>query len=268
MTKRIANIISLLMFSILIWSCKKTIEIKPKSNDPVYVIEGRITDEPGVCKVLISKTKNLGDGNQFEGLSGAMVKIENNGITTVLPETTKGTYEVSAITGKPGQTYRLTVSIDGKVFTASSTMPELVPLLDAYIKSGDFDPKSTVVTVKYKDIPNVKNYYWFRKYVNGKEQRSYDIFNDDFTPGTEVNERISFINENDNTDTDDIKHGDQLKVTMSCVDASVYTYLSSLVNAGGSSNAAAPGNPISNISGGATGFFSAHTVQSKTVTVP
>jgi hypothetical protein len=256
------------MFSILIWSCRKIIDIGPKENTPTYVVEGKITNEPGVCKVLVSKTKNLTDNNQFEGISGAIVKIENNGTSTVLPETSKGVYEVSTIQGTPGQTYHLNVQVDGQTFTASSTMPELVPLIDAYIKSGDFDPQNTIVTVRYKDIPNVKNYYWFRKYVNDKNQKGYDLINDDFTPGTEVSERLSFGNET-NDKVNDLKSGDRLKVEMACIDASVYTYLNSLYGAyGGGNNGAAPANPITNLSGGAQGFFSAHTLQAKTVTIP
>lgn len=265
--KRIINFVVLSLVSILIWSCKKIIDIGPKDNTPIYVIEGRITNEPGVCKVLVSKTKNLTSNNQYEGLSGAVVKVENSGTTTILPETSKGVYEVSTINGTPGQTYNLSVQIDGHTFTASSTMPELVPLLDAYIKSGDFEPTNTVLTVKYKDIPNVKNYYLFRKYVNDKNQKDFDVLNDDFTPGTDVGQRLSFTNETDDK-ANDLKKGDRLKVEMSCIDANVYLYLHSLFGASGSgSDGAAPSNPITNIKGGALGFFSAHTLQSKTVTI-
>lgn len=258
----------LIMFWMLIWSCEKAVDLKLKDNEPKYVIEGQITNEKGVCKVLISKTKNVGDDNQFKGVSGASVKIENNGITTLLPEVSPGVYQVNTIDGTPGQTYQLTVTIDNQVFKAVSTMPELVELKDFYIKAGDYGKKTTVGTIKYKDPLAVKNYYWFRKYVNGVVQKDYDVFNDEFTPGQDVSQRLDFTNETKD-DANDIKHGDNFVVSMSCIDQDVYIYLNSLYNANGNGQTGpAPANPISNISGGALGYFSAHTIQSKTITVP
>ena len=49
---------------------------------------------------------------------------------------------------------------------------------------------------------------------------------------------------------------------MQSIDKANYTYWYSMRTGGGqgSGNAAAPSNPISNIEGGALGYFSAHTV--------
>jgi len=57
---------------------------------------------------------------------------------------------------------------------------------------------------------------------------------------------------------------------MQCVDKKVFTYWYSLSQQGGNgfANSATPSNPTSNISNGALGYFSAHTVQHASVTVP
>ncbi|WP_157258301.1 hypothetical protein [Pedobacter ginsenosidimutans] len=52
------------------------------------------------------------------------------------------------------------------------------------------------------------------------------------------------------------------------VEAPVYTYLFSLFNASSSADRAAPANLVSNVSGGALGFFSAHVVELETITIP
>lgn len=264
--KTILRFILLLLISIQ-WSCEKTIDLKLKDNVLKYVIEGTITNEPGSCKVYISETKDFGDDNQFNGISGAIVKIENKGTAIVLTEVEKGVYESAAVTGIPGETYQLTVNIKDKVFKASSTMPQLVPFLDFTLKPADFDTTRVTPMVKFKDPGETRNFYWFQQYVNDKIQKQYKVMNDDFTTGQEVNDYLVFENDTKNKALN-FKRGDKLTAEMHCIDAGVYTYLFSLFNANGSDNGAAPSNPVSNISGDVLGFFSAHTVQRKTVTIP
>jgi hypothetical protein len=55
---------------------------------------------------------------------------------------------------------------------------------------------------------------------------------------------------------------------MICNDAAVYTFWYSLSSgATGANESASPANPVSNISGGAVGYFSAQTIQRKTILV-
>ncbi|WP_316811208.1 DUF4249 domain-containing protein [Pedobacter heparinus] len=264
--KTILRFIFLLFISIQ-WSCEKAIDLKLKDNVLKYVIEGTITNEPGSCKVYISETKEFGDDNRFNGISGAIVKIENKGTSIVLTETEKGIYESAAVAGVPGETYSLTVNIKDLVFKASSTMPQLVPFLDFTLKPTDFDTTRVTPMVKFKDPAETKNFYWFQQFVNDKIQKQYKVINDEFTTGQEVNDYLVFENDTKNKALN-FKKGDKLTAEMHGVDAGVYAYLFSLINANGSDNGAAPSNPLSNISGEVLGFFSAHTVQRKTITIP
>lgn len=265
--KTIVRFIILASISML-WSCEKAIDLKLKDNDsPKYVIEGTVTNQPNGCKVAVSETKNFGDDNQFNGISGASVKIENNGNTFMLAETSKGIYESTAVTGTPGQSYRLTVSIKGEVFTASSTMPAVVEFLDFTLKPSDVDTTRATPRVKFKDPAAPGNRYWFQQYINDQLQIGYKVLNDEYTPGQEVNEYLVFENRTKNRALN-LKKGDRLTAEMHCIDEPVFTYLFSLFGANGSDNGAAPTNPLSNISGGALGFFSAHTSERKTIVIP
>ncbi|WP_316802968.1 DUF4249 domain-containing protein [Pedobacter nototheniae] len=257
----------IILMCLFLSSCEDAIDLNLKDLQIKYVIEGVITNEPGVCKVMLSQTKDFKDKNTFNGISGAIVKIESDGITTVLPEGNNGIYQTDKINGTPGKTYRLTVSINDQVFTASSTMPQPVPFLDFTLKAIDYEPKRVRPKVKYKDVASVANYYWFQQYVNGKLQQRYSVSNDEFTAGQEINEYLLFENTTDDESKNIVK-GDKLMVEMHSIDAPVYTYLFTLYNANGSANGPAPANPISNISGGALGFFSAHTVERKTIVIP
>lgn len=260
--------ISILSFLLLLlFSCEKVIDIKVADNEEKYVIEGNVINEVGPTVVKVSRTKNFNDNNDFNGIGGAIVKIENNNTSILLQETSKGIYETNAITGTPGQTYKLSVNVGDKSYTASSTMPQAVPFDDFYLKPNGFDSLRTVTYVKFKDPANINNYYWFELFINDKKQRNYDVRDDAFTPGQEVRASITFENKTDDL-SKNLKKGDKLGIEMHSIDASVYLYLFSLFGAEGSGNNAAPANPLSNISGGALGFFSAHTTQKRTLVIP
>jgi hypothetical protein len=58
---------------------------------------------------------------------------------------------------------------------------------------------------------------------------------------------------------------------MYCIDSSVYNYFFQLAQSSGAgafNTTASPANPTSNISNGAYGYFSAHTISSQTELVP
>src|SRR6185312_12747178 len=56
-------------------ACTKVIDLKVHNSSPVYVIEGNVTDEAGPYTVRVSQTVGFYAGNQYPGVSGAMVTI-------------------------------------------------------------------------------------------------------------------------------------------------------------------------------------------------
>jgi len=254
----------ILLFS----SCQKVISIDLDSTSKQYVIVGTLTDQPGVCQVSITQTKNFNDNNQFPGVSGATVTLENNGVVTPLPETSAGIYQSSALTGTPGNTYHLSVTIDGHVYTASSTMPQPVALDSIYVSTESFS-NNKYMTVVYHDPAGIANYYHYVQYVNGKKEKTIFADNDEFTDGQTVKSRLSFNNDN-NDNSRDIHTGDSVRIDMFCIDPDVYKYWYSLNDgATGANQSASPSNPVSNITGTSVqGYFSAQTLQSKIIRVP
>ena len=68
-------------------SCQKVIDLKLNDADIKYVVEGIITDQPGVCKVNLTQSKPFYENNQFPGISGATVTIKDNDVEFSLAET-------------------------------------------------------------------------------------------------------------------------------------------------------------------------------------
>ena len=271
--KRTSNIINRTSGRILIASvavlfsaCQKVINLKLSSSASKYVVEGVITDQPGTCSVSITTTEDFSVSTPSPAVSGASVKVESDGTVYTLTETTPGNYTTSAITGTPGKIYDMTAIVDGNTYTASSTMPQPVGLDSIYVSNGPLSHK-LYVTVVYSDPKGIPNYYRWVQYINGLQEKTIFIADDEFSDGLTIKDQLNYNNDT-NDPNRDIKIGDTVRVDMICLDSAVYKYWYALsTDASGNGNANAPGNPISNINGGCLGYFSAQTVRTKTLVV-
>lgn len=252
------------------YSCNKerVIELKLGDTQVKYVIEGVITNEPGACVVKLSQTKNFSGDNQFQNVSKAIVKIKDNGQETVLQESQPGLYETKLINGRPGHVYQLSVVINNQTFTAVCTMPSPVQIDSLYISRGPFG-RFKFATISYNDPAGINNAYRFIQYVNGVKESTIFGDNDEFTDGQLVTLQLDASGDEED-DPRNIKTGDSVTVEMLSIDEPMYRYWHTLREGGavGAGDVAAPANPLTNIQGGALGYFSAHTVTRKTVVAP
>jgi hypothetical protein len=264
------SIIIIVLISYVLSSCEKVIDIDLDDAEKKYVVEGVITDQAGQCGVTITQTKNFDEDNTFPPVAGALVSITDNstGTTTQLSEVSPGVYKHASLAGVCGKTYTLHININGDVFTASSTMPQLVRMDTIYVTNDNwFGGELKLANIEYNDPAGIANQYKFTRYLNGIKTKETFINNDDLTDGRLTITKL-FIGEGD-TEDDKLESGDVVKIDMLCIDAAVYKYWYSLEQGStGETQSAAPANPVTNITGGALGYFSAHTCQTKTMTVP
>lgn len=256
--------ILLLSVSLFILRCKKVIDVNLNNSSAQLVITGEVNNLPGPYKVTISKSVNFSSNNDFPPVSGALVTIKDHRIIDTLIESEPGNYFTRKLKGKPGETYTLNVSIDGKVYASTSEMPQPVHLDSLTFLVGR---KNNIYPVaNFQDPPNVDNYYQFIEYVNGKtlgNGRGNSVFDDRLSDGRYITTILY-------DDSSDIKSGATLTVQMNCIDNEVYNYFSELMQisgGGGGFSSPAPANPESNITGGVLGYFSANTVSTKSVRI-
>lgn len=255
-------VIAFLLLSI--YGCKKVIDVHLKNSETQIVITGDVDNRPGPYELKITKTIDFNSDNIFPAVSGAVVKISGNGVTDSLIETSPGVYSTHILQGKAGKTYKMYVSIDGKEYTATSTMPHPVHLDSIDFRSGRDD---LYAVANFQDPEGVPNYYQFIEYADGQKFRNgrgISVFDDRLSDGRYINSLLY-------NDSSDIKSGIILTVQMNCVDKEVYNYLSELLQiarGGEGFSSPTPANPTSNITGGALGYFSAHTTSSRSVVIP
>lgn len=250
---------------ILFTSCEKVITVNVEDAAKKYVIEGTITDQSNSCRINISQTLNISDSNQYLGVENAVVTVrEDNGNAINVIHSGGGFYRAN-VSGKPGHTYHLTVKIKGEVFTASSTMPQKVLMDTLFTTERPFLGKTRkIATLRFDDPKGFGNAYRFVQYIDGKKQNNIFVFDDNLIDGRQVVYELLFFDDQDFT----LKTGDQLRVEMKCIDMPVYQFWNSLSQSSlGQSQSASPGNPITNITGGALGYFSANTFQATSITV-
>lgn len=263
---KIKQIISAILIGGL-FSCEKEITLDLNSVNAKYVIEGEITPNEKAT-VRIIKTVDFTESNTFPSVRGANVRLsDGSGNTEQLVETGAGVYQSQKIVGAEGKTYNLTVSIEGNTFTAQTTMPTNVKLTGIKVQKSSFSaPGETsdnyIIYPQFLDPPAFGNSYRFIQTRNGETDKTIIIANDNIGNG-QPNSRPILSRDFE------IALGDKVTLEMRCIDKPVYDYFFSLnsVQGNGPGGGTIPANPVTNIKGGALGYFSAHTVQKISVEV-
>lgn len=259
------KIFLILLVALITVSCEKVIDLKLKDTESRLVVEGNITDEPGPYFVKLSKSVPFNESSNYPSVTNAQVIItDNTGQADSLTHIGDGVYQTNTIQGVVGRTYGLQIHLEGETYTASSTMPEVVPLDTITVSTMSFGPNEMIMlTPVFTDPSTIGNYYNFNLFVNGVQSNSYIIWNDVNGNG-EVNEKTI------RTTGTKIDTGDEVKVEMQSVNTVDYQYyfLLSQISSKGPVAGTTPSNPPTNISNGALGLFSAHGTSSKTIIIP
>jgi hypothetical protein len=248
-------------------ACKKIVTLKLNNVPAAIVIEGNVTNEPGPYYVSISQPVDFYADNNFPPVSGATVLISNTeGQIDSLTEVSPGNYATNFIQGAPGDTYRLTVTAQGVNYTASSTMPATVNLDSiTFEENKGFGQTRISAVANFQDPVGERNYYQFVEYVNSTQlTKDLFVFDDRLSDGRDIDYTLY-------NDTSYLQPGDAVRVDLYCIDSAVYNYFFQLLQsdgAGSFNTSASPANPTSNISNGAYGYFSAHTVSSQSEFIP
>ena len=258
---KITTTLLVLMLCLSLLSCEKVIDVKLNDAEKMYIIEGEINDTPGPYEVRVSRSANFNEPNGFIGESGAVVTLFDMTAkrNERLIETRPGIYVTSRIQGKRGHEYKLEVAAGGRLFSASSVMPnENVRLEKLYTQVSDFNDDDIYIVPVYTDPVGIGNYYRLRQYVNGKFIPGSVARSDEATDGNTMVRAMTYQIDEQNGRWR-IKPGDRIRVEMQCVDKGVYDYFRTFENTT-TANTSNPSNPLTNFSGGALGIFNACTV--------
>ena len=258
--------LTILFFS----SCQKVINVDLNAADPQFVIEANLYEGSHDFKVRITKTTSyFSSGGTIPVVNNASVTLtDNSGTPKSLLATGDGWYELANYTAINNTTYKLTVLVDGKTFTADSYLP-VSPTIDSLtykefsggFGGGNFDPY--LMTLHFQDSATVNNFHRIIVTKNDSLQNEpFDLYllDDKIRDGQYINAPIfsAFC---------DI--GDSMDVELLSMDEYVYDYYVTLgdILTGDANNSAAPANPNTNFSNGALGYFGAFSSKKKSIRI-
>ncbi|MBK9288078.1 MAG: DUF4249 domain-containing protein, partial [Flavobacteriales bacterium] len=244
-------------------ACTKEIDLDLDDKSNKVVIEASVNEGTGPHTVRLSRSVAFDTPNDFPAISNATVVLsDDQGNSEQLIETSPGMYSSSTLAGVQGRNYQLSTTVSGTTYTAQCRMPPAVPLdtvrIDSLFVFGTYEK---LIFGACSDPVGTGNNYRYVVRVNGERLKGFVLQNDLLEDGHTIEQPLNF--------GDDAKlySGDLVEVTMECITAEVYRYFfSHAQNIGGDTSA--PSDPPSNISGGALGYFSAHTASTKNTVVP
>ncbi len=265
--------VNLFVLLLLVVGCKREIDLDYNDVSPVLNIEGRVTNEQ--IYVLITRSRSMNDSVRGRGIDGAAVFISSDDRTEQLVYSpADGRYHSpSGWTGETAKTYRMRVVLDGHQYEAASTMPPAAPIVSAqFVWQPVLTNKLLTFTVWATDPePDVRNYYWYRmerRSVNadarkkqGTDPYRWNVFDDRGTLGGRIYRDIHCMMDvaEDDPDDDNLRsvlfEGDTITFQLMTIDRPTFEYYQSLNN--GQRMGA---NPLSNITGGCQGYFTAGNV--------
>ena len=253
-------------------SCQKVIDIDVNTSPSQLVIEGNITNIRGPQTIKISRSVDYTSTNVYPAVSGATVTVRDNlGNAWKFNEsTTAGTYRSSSMNGSTGRTYTLNVNVDNNTYTAASVMPANVRADSITLTDITFGGTTRkMVAVHYTDPKNVANQYRYILRINSKPTNRIYVFDDRLKDGNQSKDELYPGNDDDDK-SNQLKSGDVAEVEIQNIDKNIFNYWFTLrqQSRGGPGGGTTPGNPPSNISNNALGYFSAHTYQAISITVP
>jgi hypothetical protein len=232
-------------------SCEKVVNIDLNNGAEQYVVEANIYEGHHPFQVDIHKTTDYYGNAKQQDVNDAQVWLYSSGSDSVLvPSAGNGSFRLPSFNGVPGKEYSLKVITGTHVFTATTSVPHPVKVdsVGYEFKEADFSNEGYEVYFAFTDPADYVNSYRIKLVVNDTvANKTSDLFflNDKFSNGRPL--KIAHHRR--------FKEGDKVVAELLAIDEQSYLYFSSLYDVLNDQNGPAPTNPVSNMRGGALGYF-------------
>jgi hypothetical protein len=121
-------------FFILLTGCITKFTPETTEDKKILVVEGLITDQPGINTIKLSRSTPLGTRIKAEPVTKCTVSLsDNNGNTYILKESVSGTYvtDPAKFRGQTGQIYTLSIKADNYTYQSYPAEMKYVPPVDS-----------------------------------------------------------------------------------------------------------------------------------------
>lgn len=283
--------------SLLFFSCERAISFAPKNAEPALVVEG-IIENGEYPTVYLSKSLNFFSTISIDLLANSFIRnaeitISNGTLTHKLKEyaipVTNGYtlyyYSIdssqlsTAFKGEFQKAYSMIIKVDGKQYSANTTIPALAKTIDSlWWQKAPNNPDSNKVVIfgRTTDPPGFGNYIRYFTEVNGEGffPGLNSVFDDKIVDGKTYTVQIEKgVDRNEEIDFDNYSYfekGDSVKVKLTNIDKSCYDFWRTMEYSYSSigNPFSTPTKVLSNINGGGLGYFGGYAVQYLSIVIP
>ncbi|OOG15754.1 hypothetical protein BWD42_24040 [Sphingobacterium sp. CZ-UAM] len=233
---------------LLISSCEEKIDLDLHQAAARVVIDAQLSDAGPVQRIRISHSVGFDDAVNTSGIKGATINVRDNQNRSYSFQYDKDGYYIHRnFMPTAGRVYILSANVNKTQYIASCQMPAYVAVDSTAISQKSIAGKSYFfAALSFKDPARVSNYYIYMLSINGGPFRFASAQSDQFNDGLKVTHYIADLET-------DLSPGDHVSVRRYCVDQKTYQYWNEYQS---NTMSNAPGNPRSNISNNALGYFS------------
>jgi len=295
MIKRIGLVAIIL--GLIYSSCEKTISFRPNDSEPVVVVEASIENGQAPM-VILSQSLNYFSQITPELLASSFIRnaditVSNGTKTLQLKEyrqriargyfvyyyTTDSTTLSTAFVGEFGKKYSISIKVNEREYTATTTIPQLAKKIDSIWwldAPNNPNPDKVIVMGRFVDPPGLGNYTRYYTQVDGWHffPGFNSVYDDQLTDGTTYNFQIEKgVDRNNSFNLEEypfFNKGDSIVVKYCNIDKATYDFWRTMeygyANIG--NPFAAPNKVLSNIQGGGLGYFGGYAAQYLSIVIP
>ncbi|MDA3905714.1 MAG: DUF4249 domain-containing protein [Bacteroidales bacterium] len=260
-TYKIGAIISLLF---VFASCEKIIELDLNHTEDKLVVEAIVSNLNKQSVVRLSKSNPLFSAEPYQNLNNANVRMKTpEGDAYPFHKIEDGVYRNEDFIGKEGVEYQLEIDWEGITVNSVSNMPQVVLIdsIEVVVSERGFmrnDEIAYALKVHFSDPIDDANYYRIDVFNNDSLYEGFIVSDDLFFNGIPTFQFIMGY---------EMQPLDTICVQLSSIDEANYSYML-VLSQSDSPFIIAPGNPISNLTGNAIGYFGAYAQDRKYIVIP
>ncbi|RYG00615.1 MAG: DUF4249 domain-containing protein, partial [Chitinophagaceae bacterium] len=230
-----------LCISVFLLGCEKTIDVPLKTIPPKLVIDASINwakNTTGNRQVIkISTTTGYYD-TDFPAVSNAAVAVKNssNTVFTFIESTTKGEYVCANFLPVIGETYTLSVSLNGAVYTAVETLMATPTIDDAINQSntGGMTGDEMEIQFSFQDDITKDDFYLMGINTKNVAFTEYSLESDEMFQGKKMSQYYAHK---------DLKKGDLVDIRLYGVSKTFFDYFGKILVASGADTGPFPTTP-------------------------
>ncbi|GAB5527029.1 MAG: hypothetical protein Roseis2KO_49010 [Roseivirga sp.] len=261
------------------FACEKTIRLETDPSEAKVVIEGLITNSADLNYIKLTRSRDFYSGGLAEGIANAEVIVNDNNGGEVrylhnpenLPELDGVYLPEIPYAGVVGNTYTMSVVVDGESYTAQETLLPVTKIdsLTVIVNEDELaDPDEEdhfYEVLFYAEEPQDRvDHYLFKFYGNDElvKDSEEDIY---FAEDEFIGEAIDDLPIAGFFALDDLVRVEMYSITREAF--IYYNDLFNIINNDGGMFSPPPANPRNNLSDGALGYFQVSAIESAEIVI-